>query len=71
MNNFQKFVSLPAVTRDNILRTARRIARLTHNRVDYMSLADCLTEAAWERRQAHLENREHEARMRRAWQREA
>jgi hypothetical protein len=71
MNNFQKFVSLPTITQRNILRTSRRIARLTHNRMDYMSLADMLTEAAWERRQAWRENREHEARMRSAWQREA
>jgi len=71
MNNFQKFVSLPTITQRNILRTSRRIARLTHNRMDYMALADMLTEAAYERRQAFRENREHEARMRQAWQREA
>jgi len=70
MNNFQKFISLPAVTQRNILHMSRRMARATHNRLDYMMVADMLTEAAWERRQAFRENREHEARMRHAWQRE-
>jgi hypothetical protein len=64
MNNFQKFISLPAITQRRILKTARRVAQDTHNRLDYMTIADMLTEATWESRQARRTAREDEARAR-------
>ena len=58
MNNFEKFVSLPAVTQRRIIRTARRIDRETMHRADFYMLCDVLTESAYARRQDRLERRQ-------------
>jgi hypothetical protein len=62
MNNFEKFVSLPVVTQQRIIRTALRIDRETLHRIEFYTLADALTEGAWLRRQQRQEQREEQAR---------
>jgi hypothetical protein len=66
MTNFEKFVSLPAVTRARILRTARKMHRATSGQLDSTVVADLMTETAYAQRRARQQEREETARYR--WQ---
>jgi len=66
LNNFEKFVSLPAVTRRRILNTARKMHRATSGMLEYTVIADTMTETAYNLRRARQQEREETARYR--WQ---
>jgi hypothetical protein len=66
MDTFKMFLTLPRITQRRIIRQAREFAALTHNRIDFFSIAENMTVTAYDLRRGRQQERESAAQYR--WQ---
>jgi hypothetical protein len=57
MNDFEMFLTLPAITRRRIIRQAREVAMLTHHRMDYLTTASVMTVTEYDRMRARQDEK--------------